>query len=165
MRSPCPFATADDTGSRLITRDCIHPSVAVYTRESHVPAPLSEVWEFHTSVEGVTAVTPDWMRMRVDHVVGPDGEAGVDDLAAGSQVTLSVRPFGVGPRQRSTSRIVECDRAEDGAVLVDQMVDGPFSRWEHTTTSSPRTTGRACANGSTGTSLAGRSAGSGRTSE
>ena len=106
--------------------------MAVYTRESHVSAPLPEVWAFHTSVEGVTVVTPDWMRMRVERVVGPDGQPGTDVLEEGSEITLSLRPFGLGPRQLWTSRIVRCERTDGRAVLVDRMVDGPFQRWEHT---------------------------------
>lgn len=106
--------------------------MAVYTHASHVAAPLAEVWTFHIHTEGVTAVTPDWMGMRVERAVGPGGQTGVEVLEAGSEITLSLRPFGVGPRRRWTSRIAECERSGDRAVLVDRMIEGPFPRWEHT---------------------------------
>lgn len=70
--------------------------------------------------------------MRVERVVGPAGEAAVEVLEEGSEVVLSVRPFGVGPRQRWTSRIVESHRSDDRAHFVDRMIDGPFPHWEHT---------------------------------
>lgn len=106
--------------------------MARYERASLLDAPLDDVWAFHSRVEGLTAVTPDWMGMQVESVVGPDGEADPEVLAAGSEVTLSVRPFGVGPRQSWTSRIVERERTDDEAFFVDRMVNGPFARWEHT---------------------------------
>ena len=53
-------------------------------------------------------------------------------LEAGATVTLSVRPFGVGPRQRWTSRIVESGRSDGVATFRDAMVEGPFPHWVHT---------------------------------
>jgi len=106
--------------------------MAVYERRSRIPAPLSDVWEFHSKIEGLTAVTPSWMRLRVESVRGPDGEPDPAVLEAGSAVSLSMRPFGVGPRQRWTSRIVERERTDRAAWFVDEMVEGPFPRWRHT---------------------------------
>ncbi len=117
--------------------------MSVYERSVRVQAPLPEVWEFHSTPAGLTALTPDWMHMRVDEIRLPaesgEGTETVDTtgedpptLVAGSELDLSVRPLGVGPRQGFTSRIVD-RRTDDGtARFVDDMVDGPFAHWEHT---------------------------------
>lgn len=102
-----------------------------YTRRTRVRAPLQSVWAFHLDVWSLEAVTPGWMRLRVESVLGPDGEA-TDELEAGTTVRLSMRPFGVGPRTRWTSRIVERVRRERDAWFRDEMVEGPFPRWTHT---------------------------------
>lgn len=104
----------------------------VFQRETRVRAPLSEVWDFHSSPDGLEALTPDWMNLRIESSVGPDGEPDPEVLEAGSTVTASIRPFGVGPRQRWTSEIKERERRDGAAYFVDEMVDGPFRRWQHT---------------------------------
>ncbi|MFC6717693.1 SRPBCC family protein [Natrialbaceae archaeon GCM10025810] len=103
-----------------------------YQRQTTVVAPLEDVFDFHSHVSGLVAVTPAWLGMRVESVVGPDGGPDPDVLEAGSEVTLSVRPFGVGPRQRWTAAIVDRELEDGAAYLRDEMVRGPFERWEHT---------------------------------
>lgn len=95
-------------------------------------APLEAVWRFHSRVEGLSALTPDWLHLRVERAVGPDGEADPEVLVAGSRVTASVRPFGVGPRHRWTSVITEREAGDTTASYRDVMVEGPLPRWEHT---------------------------------
>lgn len=106
--------------------------MAVYERTSVIRAPLEEVWRFHSTPEGLEAVTPNWLGLAVESVTGPTGAQDVDVLEVGSTVRLSVRPLGVLPPQRWTSRIT--DRQLDGDVgeYRDEMVDGPFPRWYHT---------------------------------
>lgn len=106
--------------------------MARYQRQTRVRAPLDEVWSFHSGVEGLEAVTPGWMRLRVESVRGPRGETDPPELEAGATVGLSMRPLGVGPRQSWTTRIVERERRRDRAWFRDEMVDGPFPRWVHT---------------------------------
>lgn len=112
--------------------------MSVYERSTRLSAPLSAVWEFHSTPEGLTAVTPDWLGLRVEAVRLPDGadaDANRDDppvLVAGSEIDLSVRPLGVGPRQSWTSRITDRRANADRAWFVDEMVAGPFAHWEHT---------------------------------
>ncbi|MFB6171624.1 MAG: SRPBCC family protein [Haloarculaceae archaeon] len=106
--------------------------MAVFERETRVAAPFDEVWAFHSRVQGLEALTPGWLCMRVERVRGPEGERDPDVLEAGSEVTLSVQPFGVGPRQSWTSRIVERVEGEGSALFRDEMVAGPFRRWVHT---------------------------------
>lgn len=104
----------------------------VFEREVEVHAPLERVWAFHSAIDGLVAVTPDWLRLRVESVVHPEHVENDRSLAVGSEVELSVRPFGRGPRQHWRSTI-EVARLETGsAVLRDRMVVGPFDHWEHT---------------------------------
>lgn len=106
--------------------------MASYERETYVDAPLDRVWEFHSRAEGLEALTPEWMGLEIVRVRGPDGAPDPDVLVAGSEVDVRVRPFGVGPAQRWTSRIVHRERDDGVAVFRDRMVDGPFAHWVHT---------------------------------
>lgn len=103
-----------------------------YTRRTRVAAPLSEVWAFHSRVEGLEALTPEFMQLRIEGVRGPDGEADPETLAAGSEIRMSIRPFGVGPRQRWTSRITDRVEESGSAWFRDVMEGGPFEKWSHT---------------------------------
>lgn len=106
--------------------------MAVYERRCRVAAPLADVWQFYSRVDGLLAVTPSWMHLRVEASRGPDGEPDPDVLEEGAEVTVSVRPFGVGPRRRWTSRIEARERRDEAAWFRDVMIDGPFPRWVHT---------------------------------
>lgn len=106
--------------------------MATYQRETRVRAPLEDVWEFHSSISGLEALTPDWLNLRVESVVGPDGDRDPPVLAAGTDVSLSIRPFGVGPRQRWRSVITARERSDGSAYFRDEMIDGPFETWVHT---------------------------------
>ena len=106
--------------------------MAEYERSVRVAAPLSEVWEFHSTERGLEALTPDWMHLRVDSVRGPDRGSDPEVLAAGSTVEVSVQPFGVGPRQEWVSEIIAREHDGTSAYFRDTMRDGPFEFWEHT---------------------------------
>lgn len=103
-----------------------------YDRRTTIDAPFEDVWNFYTRIEGLEAVTPDWFHLRVESVIGPDGESDPEGLPAGTEIALSIRPFGVGPRQYTRSLITVRERAERWARFVDEMVSGPFPHWEHT---------------------------------
>ena len=105
--------------------------MAVYERETRVRAPLEAVWEFHSTVGGLEALTPEWMTLRVESVVGPDGRPDPDVLEEGSRLRLSVRPFDAGPRRRWVSEITARGERDDAAYFRDEMVRGPFREWEH----------------------------------
>mgnify|MGYP006302399483 CR=1 FL=1 len=81
--------------------------MATYRRETRIRAPFDEVWGFHSTTDGLEALTPEFMRLEVESVTGPDGAPDPDELDAGSRIELSVRPFGIGPRQRMVSVITE----------------------------------------------------------
>ena len=106
--------------------------MAVYERETVVKAPFDEVWDFHSRASGLVALTPGWMNLRLERVVGPDGEPDPEKLVAGSKLEASVRPFGVGPRQRWISYIVTVREGDGEALFVDEMTRGAFPHWEHT---------------------------------
>ena len=106
--------------------------MANYERITRIDAPLEDVWDFHSRIEGLEALTPSWMNLRVESVIGSDGEADPEVLEAGAEAALSIRPFGVGPRQHWTSLITERDREAGAAYFRDEMIHGPFDRWIHT---------------------------------
>lgn len=106
--------------------------MAVYRRSSLVRAPFEAVWDFHSTVEGLLAVTPDWFDLRVERAIGQDGATDPEELLEGCELTLSMRPLGVGPRQSWTSRITHRERTGNRGEFRDVMVEGPFERWHHT---------------------------------
>lgn len=106
--------------------------MATYERTTRVSVPLEDVWAFQSTVDGLRAVTPGFMNLEVHEVVGPDGEADPGELLEGTQLRLSIRPFGVGPRQRWTSVVLERTADDGTAMFRDRMVEGPFPEWEHT---------------------------------
>jgi ligand-binding SRPBCC domain-containing protein len=103
-----------------------------YQREVRVHAPLDEVWEFHSAASGLEALTPEFMRLELLAVRGPDGEANPDVLETGAEIDMKMRPLGVTPAQEWTSVIVEREDSEGSAYFVDEMRDGPFRKWRHT---------------------------------
>lgn len=108
------------------------PGTQTYQRSVHIDAPLTAVWDFHSRVDGLVALTPAWVNLRVEEVRAADGEQDPEILDAGTTLQLSVRPFGVGPRQRVISEITERDRAEGEAFFTDVLQEGPLPKWEHT---------------------------------
>jgi len=110
-----------------------------YRRTTRIAAPIDEVWAFHSTIDGLIALTPDWMHLEIARVEGPDGEPDPAVLTVGSQIRMSMQPLGVVPRQQWTSQIVEREPAgtepvEGSAYFVDNMSGGPFREWEHTHT-------------------------------
>ncbi|ELZ98704.1 hypothetical protein C440_00070 [Haloferax mucosum ATCC BAA-1512] len=104
----------------------------VYRRRTRVAAPLDRVWEFHSDTSGLEALTPAWMNLEIESVRGPDEDPDPEALVAGTEIDMSMQPFGVGPRQRWTSRITDREESETTAWFRDEMVGGPFPRWVHT---------------------------------
>jgi ligand-binding SRPBCC domain-containing protein len=102
-----------------------------YERSVRVAAPLDRVWDFHSRVDGLEALTPRFLGLRVERVTGPDGDPDPDALETGAEIRLSTG-LPVGPRQRWTSVIVDRERSAGAAYFRDEMVDGPFPEWLHT---------------------------------
>ncbi len=106
--------------------------MSVYRRETWIDAPFEDVWAFHSTTEGLEALTPDFMRLEIEGVTGPDGDPDPEELLAGSRIEMSVRPFGIGPKQRIVSRINDRTLGDGSGSFCDVMESGPFSEWEHT---------------------------------
>jgi ligand-binding SRPBCC domain-containing protein len=106
--------------------------MATYRRETYVDAPFEDVWAFHSTTDGLEALTPAFVRLEVERVTGPDGDPDPDELVAGSRIELSVRPFGVGPRRRVVSVITDRRREDGTGMFRDVMESGPFAEWTHT---------------------------------
>lgn len=103
--------------------------MARFRRESYIDAPFSAVWDFHSTVDGLTALTPAAADLRIDDLRVPDGG---ETLVEGSEMDLSVGPIPGGPRQCFTAVIEERSETADTAYFVDIMRDGPMTTWEHT---------------------------------
>ncbi|WP_436928049.1 SRPBCC family protein [Halosimplex amylolyticum] len=106
----------------------------VYERETVVDAPFEEVWAFHSHHSGLEALTPDWMHLRVESAVGPDGEPDPETLETGSKIVSTIVPFGVAPRQRWISYVAAREEGDGTAMFRDEMMRGPFPKWVHTHT-------------------------------
>lgn len=106
--------------------------MAAYRYSSVVPAPLSAVWEFHASVEGLEAVTPAWFGLRVVSISDPANGTNGTRFEEGTTVDVTVAPFRVGPRVSWTSRITAVEVTDESAMFRDEMEDGPFPTWIHT---------------------------------
>lgn len=103
-----------------------------YERASRVRAPLDRVVKFHSTPDGLEALTPSLLDLRVESVTGPDGEPDPDVLETGSTIRSSIGPLGILPRQRWVSEIVDRQVGDDVAGFTDVMNDGPFPHWRHT---------------------------------
>ncbi len=106
--------------------------MARYERSVRVQAPLETVWAFHSRISGLEALTPGWLHLQVESIVGPDGDPDPETLDVGTVIRLSMAPFGIGPRQQWTSRITDRERRKGAARFRDKMVEGPFPEWVHT---------------------------------
>lgn len=106
--------------------------MSVYQRETRVRAPFEDVWAFHSTVDGLDALTPEFMRLEIDAVTGPDGELDPEVLTVGSRIEMTMRPFGVVPTQRWVSIITERTERPGAAMFRDVMEEGPFPKWVHT---------------------------------
>jgi ligand-binding SRPBCC domain-containing protein len=106
--------------------------MATYRRRTRVRAPLDEVWAFHSSTDGLEALTPDWMGLDVSSVRGPDGVADPDELVEGTEISMRSKPFGLFPESRWLSRITDRREGEGYRMFRDDMLGGPFDLWIHT---------------------------------
>lgn len=104
-----------------------------FRRETLVDAPLEEVWEFHSSIDGLRALTPRWLSLRIQSIEYPEqGTRDPGELVAGSRIHASVAPLVIGPRQSWVSVIESRSVHDDVCSFVDSMHHGPFRTWKHT---------------------------------
>jgi ligand-binding SRPBCC domain-containing protein len=106
--------------------------MSTYRRRSRIQAPLEDVWAFHSTTDGLEALTPNWMGLTVSSVRGPDGEADPEELVEGCEISMRSKPFGVVPESRWISRITDRREGEGYRMFRDDMLGGPFDLWIHT---------------------------------
>lgn len=106
--------------------------MATYRRRTRVRAPLETVWEFHSTTDGLEALTPNWMGLTVSSVRGPEGVSDPDELVEGTEISMRSKPFGVFPESRWISRITEHREGDGYCMFRDDMLGGPFDIWVHT---------------------------------
>lgn len=105
--------------------------MATFRWTSVLDVPFERVWDFHSRIDGLDALTPAWVGLSVDSIHIPPG--GPEDvLVPGSEITLSARPLGVIPGGTWRSRITDRRESADSAMFQDIIVDGPLEEWTHT---------------------------------
>ncbi len=104
--------------------------MGTYEREVYVDASLEDVWEFHSRIEGLEALTPGWMGLSIERVRGPDGDPNPEELRPGTEIDMTLRPL-CGPAESWTSVIAERAESNERALFKDEMRNGPFARWTH----------------------------------
>ena len=112
-----------------------------YERETRIPVTFDRVWEFHSRVTGLTALTPGFAGLEVEEIRTPSSVHDGDreavetvELVVGTEIDASVRPFDVGSRTGWTSVIVDRSESADAAHFCDEMRAGPMRYWRHTHT-------------------------------
>ncbi len=106
--------------------------MATYRRRTRIRAPLDAVWAFHSTIDGLEALTPEWMGLSVESVRGPDGEGDPEALLEGSEIAMASKPLGVAPETRWISRITDRREGDGYCMFRDDMLGGPFALWIHT---------------------------------
>ncbi len=106
--------------------------MARYRRRTRIRAPLDDVWEFHSTIDGLERLTPAWMGLEIEWVRGPDGEDDPPTLVEGSEISMNSSPTDFVPSTRWISRITDRREAEGYRMFRDDMLGGPFALWIHT---------------------------------
>lgn len=105
--------------------------MAVFQRTTRIDAPFRQVWDFHSTIDGLRRLTPMVVDLRVEDIRLPEDETG-DILVEGTEIDLSLQPVPLAPRIHWTSVITEREEGEDEAFFTDEMQDGPMEAWRHT---------------------------------
>lgn len=105
--------------------------MAVFERDLRIRAPLEDVWAFHSTLDGLRSLTPNWLNLRVEEIERPGTDRNSHVLTEGTRIHASVTPIGFGPRKRWVSVIEERVVRNGLAYFVDSMEDGPFPEWTH----------------------------------
>ena len=105
--------------------------MATFTWSSVIDVPFGRVWDFHSRVDGLQALTPSWVGLTVESVSIPGNKDG-DILIPGAEIELTATPFGIVPGGTWRSRITERHEDDGSAMFQDIVVDGPLEDWTHT---------------------------------
>ncbi|MFP4633188.1 MAG: SRPBCC family protein [Halobacteriales archaeon] len=101
--------------------------------EGYVDAPIERVWTFHSSVEGLEALTPGIMGLEVREVRDAGGRRiqRSEELDVGYTIDMRLSPLGLWPSVDWTARITGKQENRGSAWFEDEMVEGPFESWRH----------------------------------
>ena len=88
-------------------------------RTQLVRATVDEAWAFYADPWNLEAITPPWLRFRIDEAPA--------DLREGSLLRYRLRLFGVPIRWLTEIRLWRPPRS-----FVDVQLHGPYLLWEHT---------------------------------
>ena len=112
-----------------------NPMRFAYHTEQRVPYPLSQVFNFFANPANLPSLMPAWQHARIDSQSltpppQPSPDASNTPVAgAGSQITLSFRPFPDAPFRLSwDAEIAEFAWNEH---FCDLQLRGPFAYWKH----------------------------------
>ena len=94
-------------------------SSRVVERVAVVDASLAEAWAFFGDPRNLEAITPPWLRFRID--------AAPDELRAGSYLRYRLHLFGIPVRWLTVIAAWQPPHR-----FVDVQLSGPYALWEHT---------------------------------
>lgn len=106
--------------------------MAVFERDLRVGAPIEDVWAFHSTTDGLRALTPNVLDLRVEEIERPGNGRDAHVLTEDTRIHASVTPIGFGHRLRWVSLIEERVERDGLRYFVDTMENGPFPEWTHT---------------------------------
>ena len=88
-------------------------------RTQVVGAPLDAAWAFYADPGNLEAITPPWLRFRIEEAPGT--------LAGGARLRYRLSLFGVPIRW-----LTEITAWHPPRAFVDRQLSGPYLLWEHT---------------------------------
>jgi ligand-binding SRPBCC domain-containing protein len=88
-------------------------------RTQVVRAPIDDAWRFYADPANLGAITPSWLRFRIDSTPG--------ELGAGALLRYRLQLFGVPIRWTTL-----IERWQPPRSFVDVQLTGPYLLWEHT---------------------------------
>jgi ligand-binding SRPBCC domain-containing protein len=88
-------------------------------RTQVVAASIEDAWRFYADPVNLQAITPPWLRFRIDSTPG--------ELGAGALLRYRLRLFGVPIRWTTL-----IERWQPPRSFVDVQLSGPYLLWEHT---------------------------------
>lgn len=84
-----------------------------------VPQPVDRAFEFFSDAGNLEAITPPWLKFRIDHRSGAE-------MAAGHRLEYSLRIHGIPLKWKTL-----IEHWEPGRAFVDRQTSGPYSEWIH----------------------------------
>lgn len=105
---------------------CLQPAskehVAAYTlhRETWIPAPLPQVFDFFSRAENLAALTPPWLGFRI--LTPPPIQ-----MQQGARIAYKLRVHGLPIRW-----VTQIEQWNPPHAFIDVQLKGPYKLWRHT---------------------------------